>query len=179
MSAKGEVWDPYVRIFHWSLVASIALAWLAADEVKDVHEFAGYAAGALVASRLVMGLIGSRYARFSQFVRGPRKTIAYAAAMLRNREPRHMGHNPLGGLMILLLIFLVSLAGLTGWLQTTDAYWGVEWVSEVHEIVVNALLVSIALHVFGVAVESIRHGENLALAMVTGRKRAAERDDIA
>ncbi|MBB6182006.1 cytochrome b [Rhizobium flavum] len=108
-----------------------------------MHEFAGYAAGALVGSRLVMGLIGSRYARFSQFVRGPRKTIAYAAAMLRNREPRHMGHNPLGGLMILLLIFLVSLAGLTGWLQTTDAYWGVEWVSEVHEIVVNALLVSI------------------------------------
>ncbi|CCF18377.1 Cytochrome B561 [Pseudorhizobium banfieldiae] len=179
MSAKVEVWDPYVRIFHWSLVASIALAWLAADEVKDVHEFAGYAAGALVASRLVMGLIGSRYARFSQFVRGPRKTIAYAAAMLRNREPRHMGHNPLGGLMILLLIFLVSLAGLTGWLQTTDAYWGVEWVSEAHEIVVNTLLVSIALHVFGVAVESVRHGENLALAMVTGRKRPPENDDIA
>ena len=78
-SATAKVWDPLVRVFHWSLVASFAVAWLTADEVQSLHEWAGYAAAALIGFRLLYGLVGPRYARFSQFVRGPKTTVDYAA----------------------------------------------------------------------------------------------------
>lgn len=178
MSSAVKVWDPAIRIFHWGLVTSIAVAWFTADEIKNVHELAGYTAGGLVAARIVMGLVGTRYARFSQFVRNPVATLAYGRDMLKNREARYLGHNPLGAMMILVLIACVSLAALTGWMQTTDAYWGVEWVSDLHEGVVNVLLGCIALHLAGVVLESRRHRENLAAAMITGRKRAPEPEDV-
>jgi cytochrome b len=80
--AKVRVWDPLVRVFHWGLVAAFATAWLTADEVQPVHEVAGYTVAGLVAFRLVWGLVGSRYARFAQFVKGPGATLAY------------LGHDP-------------------------------------------------------------------------------------
>lgn len=76
-SGKVRVWDPLVRVFHWGLVAAFATAWLTADELQPVHEIAGYAVAGLVAFRLIWGLVGSRYARFAQFLKGPRDTLAY------------------------------------------------------------------------------------------------------
>lgn len=178
MNATVKVWDPYVRVFHWALAASFAVAWLTADEMKDLHEFAGYAAGALVASRLVMGFAGSRYTRFSQFVRSPRAVLSYARDMIGNRDRRYLGHNPLGAVMVLVLMAGMASIALTGWMQTTDAYWGVEWVEDVHETLANLLLVCVGLHLVGVLVESLRHRENLVRAMVTGRKRAPAPNDI-
>jgi len=174
-----KVWDPLIRIFHWSLVASFAVAWLTADDIRQLHEWAGYLAAALVAFRVVLGLGGSHYARFRQFVRGPRETIGYAGDVARNREVRYIGHNPLGALMVLALLASMSALAFTGWLQTTDAYWGVAWVEEVHETLANVLLGLVALHVAGVVLASFRHGENLVRAMVTGHKPAAEQGDIA
>lgn len=178
MPATVKVWDPFVRIFHWSLVATFAVAWLAADEARKMHELAGYAAGALVACRIAWGLIGSRYARFTQFIRGPHKTLGYARDVLTGREVRYLGHNPLGAMMIVALLMAVGTVATTGWLQTTDMFWGIEWVEEIHEIAANLMLVLVGLHVAGVIFSSLRHRENLVRAMVTGRKAAASVGDV-
>jgi cytochrome b len=174
-----KVWDPLLRVFHWGLATAIVTAWITADELQNLHEFAGYAAGSLIALRLVLGIVGSRYARFGQFIRSPRQTWLYASDMLRHREARYLGHNPLGAAMVVLLIALTAAVALTGWLQTTDAYWGVEWVEETHETLANIFLVAIPLHVLGVIHASRRHRENLVAAMITGRKRAASDSDLA
>jgi len=175
---RVKVWDAFVRVAHWSLVAAIAGAWITED-AGAVHEWIGYAALAIVVARLAWGAVGSRYARFSQFVRSPAATIEYAGRVFARREPRHIGHNPLGAYMIVALVVMVALVAGSGWLYTTDAYWGVEWVADLHEGLANALLVLIALHVAGVAFSSWRHRENLVAAMLSGRKRAPAPDDVA
>lgn len=173
-----RIWEPYVRVFHWGLAGSIAIAWVTADRVQSIHEFAGYTAGVLVASRIVMGFAGGRYTRFSQFVKGPGTILAHARSLLKGGDRRYLGHNPLGGAMVVALLGLVLAIGLTGWMQTTDAYWGVEWVSELHETLVDVVIGCVLLHLGGVAMESFRHKENLVAAMVSGNKRAAEPGDI-
>jgi cytochrome b len=179
MEQRIKVWSRAIRLFHWGLVASFATAWLTGDEVMSIHEWAGYAAAALIAFRVALGLFGSGYARFGQFLHGPAVTMDYAADVAFNREARHLGHNPLGGLMVVALMAAMAGLAFTGWLQTTDAYWGVEWVEDAHEIIANTMLGMIALHVAGVLLASFRHEENLVLAMITGRKRAPEDGDVA
>jgi cytochrome b len=178
MQPTISVWDPLVRIFHWSLVASFAVAWLTGDEWMSIHEWAGYAAGALVTFRLIYGIAGPHYARFSQFVRRPAATFTYAGDIICNREQRYIGHNPLGALMVLALLGAIAMTSLSGWLMTTDAYWGVEWVEELHEVFANGMLMLVALHVGGVVLSSVRHRENLFRSMITGRKQAPEPGDI-
>lgn len=173
-----KVWSPYIRLFHWSLALCVAVAWLSSGEIMKVHELAGYCAGGLIASRLIAGLAGSKYARFRQFVRSPGAVTKYLADVMRNRERRYLGHNPAGGAMVLALLFCVAAIALTGWMQTTDAWWGVEWLEDVHEILGNSLLVLVGLHVGGVVLAGLRHDENLVRAMVNGRKRAPSADDM-
>lgn len=174
-----KVWDPLVRIFHWSLVASFAVAWITADEWDDLHIWAGYAAAALIAFRLVWGLIGPRYARFTQFLRAPGTVAAYLKDLAGGRERRYLGHNPAGAAMVLALIVSLAALCLTGWMYTLDMFWGEEWVEELHEILANLLLVLVGLHVAGVVLASLKHHENLVRAMITGRKRAPAAGDEA
>lgn len=143
-----------------------------------MHEWAGYAAGGLVAFRLVWGLVGTRYARFAQFVRSPAAVIAYLGEMLRGRERRYIGHNPAGGAMVIALMAATAGVAATGWMQTTDAYWGVGWVEEVHELLANLLLIMVVVHVGGVFLASLRHRENLVRTMVHGRKPAPTGNDV-
>jgi cytochrome b len=178
MHATAKIWDPIVRIFHWSLVTSFAVAWLTADDLRSLHMWAGYAAIALVSFRFIYGFMGTHYARFSQFVRNPATTVTYAKDVLHHREARYLGHNPLGAIMILALLVGIVAVAVTGWMMTTDAYWGVEWVEEAHELLANFLLVLVGLHVAGVLFSSLRHRENLARAMITGRKRTAGPRDV-
>jgi len=179
MSSTTAVWPLAVRVFHWSLVGSFATAWLTGDDWMTIHEWAGYAAAALVALRVAYGLVGPRYVRFSQFVRSPAVTWTYARQILRKREPRYIGHNPLGAIMVLVLLAAISTTALTGWLQTTDAYWGVEWIEDIHEAAANGMLVLVAVHVGGVLISSFRHHENLIRAMISGRKVSPSPGDVA
>ncbi len=119
--AKVRVWDPLVRGFHWSLVGAFAIAWLTAEELQPVHEIAGYMVAGLVAFRLVWGVIGSRYARFAQFLRGPSATLAYLGDVARGRERRYLGHNPAGAAMVLALLLTLSGTAFTGWLMEEPA----------------------------------------------------------
>jgi len=178
-----KVWDRFVRVAHWSLAACVLAAWITAESklksAEQIHEWLGYAALAVIALRFAWGWIGPRYARFRQFVAGPARTLAYAKALLRGAEARHVGHNPLGGWMIVALLATAALASLTGWLSVTDRFWGVEWVQEVHEALGNAVIALAALHVAGVVYTSWRQRENLAAAMVSGVKRPPGPGDVA
>lgn len=174
-----RVWDPLVRIAHWTLATSVILAWATHEGGGRAHIWTGYVALAVAALRIVWGFAGPSYARFAQFIRSPRATLAYAGSVLKKREPRYVGHNPLGGWMVAVLLLSVIASCLTGWLFTTDRYWGVEWVEELHGAISNALLPLVALHLAGVVFTSLRHRENLVGAMFSGSKRAPAPDDVA
>ncbi len=173
------VWDPLVRIFHWSLVGLFAFAFLTGDELKTLHETAGYVVAGLIAFRVVWGLIGSRYARFSSFLNRPSTVAGFIGDTMRMKARRYLGHNPAGGLMVIALIAVIAVISLTGYMMTTDAWWGVGWVEDLHEASAFAALGLVALHLCGVIVASFEHGENLVRAMVTGRKRAPGPEDVA
>ncbi|MPR06227.1 cytochrome b/b6 domain-containing protein [Microvirga tunisiensis] len=168
-----RVWDPFIRFFHWSLVGLFTIAFVTGDEIEWLHVRIGYAIAALVALRIVWGLIGPRHARFGDFVRSPRAIMTYLLQAVRRKAPRHLGHNPAGGAMVVvLLVMLVGIAA-TGFAMTTDAFWGSEWVETLHEGLAYATIGLIVLHVTGVVLSGLEHGENLVKAMITGRKRAS------
>lgn len=177
-----RVWDPAVRVLHWTLVASVAIAAATAEAhgkiLAQVHEWAGYVALVVVALRTLWGLAGARHARFAAFVRGPGEVTAYAKSLLAGRERRYLGHNPLGGWMIVALLAMAALAAGSGALYVTDRFWGLKWVEETHEFLAHVLYALVALHVAGALFTGWRHGENLVRAMFTGRKRAPQADDI-
>jgi cytochrome b len=173
-----RVWDILVRLFHWSLVICFSTAWFTSSSRDDTHQWVGLVAAGLIAFRIIWGMIGKPYARFSQFVRGPRKTLAYIAAILRGREARYIGHNPAGAMMVLALLTGVASTALTGWLMTTDAYFGDDNMQLVHSACAYLVVGLVTLHVAGVLLASKRHKENLVKAMIIGRKRAAQSGDI-
>ena len=164
-----KVWDPLVRLIHWSMVASVAVAWLVTE--GRIHDAAGYALLALIALRILWGFVGPDHARFASFVKTPRTVFQYAKQLYAGREPRHIGHNPLGGWMIIALLATGLAASLSGWLYTTDAFWGLAWVERIHVFFAELLLVLAALHIVGVVFTSFRQRENLIAAMLHGRKR--------
>jgi len=169
--AEVRVWDPLVRIFHWSVAAGFLIAWLAADDSEAVHVYAGYVVLALIAVRVVWGLIGTKHARFSDFVYRPSTIVGFLKDMKRLRTKRYIGHNPAGGAMVIVLLIAVAAVSITGYMMTTDAYWGVAWVEELHGATVDFALILIGLHILGVLFASFEHGENLVRSMVTGKKR--------
>jgi cytochrome b len=170
--AQVRVWDPFVRVFHWGMVALFAATYLSPD-AKWLHEPLGYAVLVLAAARILWGLVGSRHARFADFVRGPRAVLAYLRQLRHGEAPRYLGHNPAGGAMVALLLAMLVLVAGSGWMTETDRWFGVPWVDHLHHISAHLLLILIGVHVAGVVVSSVLHRENLVLAMWTGRKPAA------
>lgn len=173
----ARVWDPLVRVFHWSLVLSFAVAWFTWRSEEVLHMWAGYAAGGLVVLRLVWGIVGTRHARFANFVRHPRTILTYLRDIARGTEARHIGHNPAGGAMIVALMLLMLATAVTGWMQYTSTFYGVDWVTHLHSALAHLILVLVLFHLAGVGLASLRHRENLVVSMITGRKRAPEPGD--
>ncbi|MDB5934142.1 MAG: cytochrome [Massilia sp.] len=171
------MWDVPVRLLHWLLAAAIAAAWLTSSSTGPAHEYIGYASAAIVLARLAWGRFGNRYARFSQFVRAPVTTWQYLRAVLAGRAARHLGHNPLGGAMVVALLACVGLVAMSGWLTTTDLLWGYAWPVRLHVALAWLLVGLIVLHVGGVLLTSWQHRENLVAAMITGDKAAASAED--
>jgi cytochrome b len=167
--SRVKVWDLGVRLFHWSLVASVASAWLLVDP-RWLHRRIGYVVIGLIVFRLIWGLIGTRHARWADFIPGPRRLIRYLFAMSRGREWRTLGHNPAGAAMIVALLTLLSGICTTGIMMGMDRYFGQDWIEHWHKGLVNGLLALIALHIAGVVIASLRHKENLVAAMIHGHK---------
>ncbi|MGN6329947.1 MAG: cytochrome b/b6 domain-containing protein [Rhodanobacter sp.] len=175
MNAMVKVWDPLVRLFHWSL-AGLFLANFFTEEGELVHRGFGYAILILVAVRFVWGWIGTRHARFSDWVPGPRRVRVYLRERLAGRSHRQLGHNPAAAVMILALMVGVLLVAVSGWLQTTDAFFGTPWLEDLHEALAYGVLGLVVLHVLAAVGESVHYGENLVAAMIHGRKRALGQD---
>ena len=169
--ATVKVWNPFVRVFHWSLATLFLVSYVTGDELEQVHIISGYTIGGLVALRIVWGLVGPKHARFSNFVKSPRVVLDYLRDIVRFKAPRYVGHNPAGGAMIVALLLMLAGTGTTGFMLTTEAFHHVGWAKELHEVLANLTLGLVVLHVVGVLVASFEHKENLVKAMITGRKR--------
>jgi cytochrome b len=179
-----RVWDPLVRVFHWTLVAAFLTAYLVEDDWLALHVLAGYTVLGLLLFRLVWGVIGTRHARFTDFVRSPAVVLAYLKDVLATRAKRYLGHNPAGGAMVITLLaslIFTTVSGLalyghgefsgplTGLMQRAPDWLG-NTLDEAHEFFANLTLALVLLHLAGVALASQQHGENLVRSMVTGRK---------
>lgn len=175
---KILVWDAPVRVFHWLLVLSFAGAYLTAESERWrlVHVSLGYTLGGLVAFRILWGLLGTRYARFGSFVRGPSVVMRYLRSLLGSQPEHHVGHNPAGAVAIVLLLLLSVATVATGWAIYNDLGGGL--LEELHEGAANVMLALVGVHVAGVALASWRHRENLLLSMVNGKKEGAPQEGI-
>lgn len=164
------VWDMPVRVFHWLLVICFAGAWLTSESERlaMIHYAFGYTACLLVLIRLVWGLIGTRYARFSQFLKSPKVIFEHFMAMLRGHPHHDVGHNPAGGLVMFALMLLILLIGFTGYL-TVKEFFG-NFASEVHEAVASLVLGLVIVHIIAAIGMSVIEKQNLVRSMVTGKK---------
>ena len=166
-----RVWDLPTRIFHWSLVASFAIAFLTAEseKLRDIHVIAGYALAGLIAFRLLWGFIGSGHSRFADFLPTPRKVIDYLKSLMDGKPQHYVGHNPAGAVAIFLLLGFGLVAAASGWATYEDMGGG--FMEELHEVSANGMMAVVAVHIAGVIVSSWLHHENLVLAMITGWKK--------
>ncbi len=172
------VWDAPTRLFHWLLAVSFLGAYLTAEseQWRLIHITLGYTMAALVSFRLLWGVVGTRYARFSNFVRSPAAALRYLTNIMRGRPEHHVGHNPAGALAIIaLLLMACALAG-TGWATYNDV--GGDWLGELHEGIANAMLALVGIHVLAVFASSWLHRENLVGAMFSGRKTGLPNEGI-
>jgi cytochrome b len=167
-----QVWDPFVRAFHWLVVAGFVVNYFElVREGKFAHQVIGYVVLGLVAARILWGFFGTRHARFGAFVVHPIAALRHLRDTLAHRDRRHIGHNPAGGAMVVALLVTTVLVGVTGWLNTTDWFFGSDFMEGTHELLANLMLALAGLHILGVLHASWRHRENLVKSMVTGRKR--------
>ena len=170
MATRILVWDIPTRVFHWLLAGSFIGAFVTAESemFRDVHVALGYLLLALIGFRILWGIVGTRYARFSAFAFGPSKVLAYLKSLLTGSPQHYLGHNPAGSWVIYALLLLGVLAGATGYATYNEI--GGEWFEELHEAFANSMLALVGVHVAGVVVSSLLHRENLVKSMINGYK---------
>lgn len=191
-----KVWDISIRIFHWTLVIAFFVAYLSGDELETVHTYAGYYILGLLLYRVIWGLFGTRYARFSSFLFTPTQILAYLKSMFAGKADRYLGHNPAGSVMVFMLLISLVITTWTGlelyategkgplaenimsvnsvaYANGNERHGGNEefW-EELHEVFSNLTLLLVGLHILGVLFSIRLHKENLVKAMITGRKRS-------
>ena len=189
MAQRGgtvKIWDLSVRLFHWSLAALVALSWWSGTRGGDwlpLHERSGYAIITLLLFRVLWGVAGSDSARFVGFVRGPRIALAYLRSLAARRPPHYLGHNPLGGWMVLALLASLFVQGATGLFATDDVAFSGPLAHDVrehtrglvtalHKLNFDLLLGLVALHVAAVLTHTALRRDGLLAAMFTGHKPA-------
>ncbi len=168
--ATIRVWDPVVRLLHWTLVAAFSYNYIT-QSPRSTHRLIGYVVLGAIAVRLIWGFVGTKHARFRDFVPGPRAFLHHVDDVRLGTEERHIGHNPAGGAMVVALLVMLMIIGLSGWSMGLEMFHHVRWVRSVHELSVNLTLILVVMHIGGVIWESWRHRENLVAAMITGNKK--------
>ena len=181
-----KVWDPFVRIFHWALVLSFFIAYITEEDYLGIHTYAGYIVLALISLRIVWGMVGTRHARFTDFIYSPATIKQFLKETFQFRAKRYLGHNPAGGAMIILMLLSLFITTFTGlavygaeehagplasWFSQADHFWE-DFYKESHEFFANFTVLLIVIHVAGVIVESMIHKENLVKAMIDGKKKS-------
>lgn len=166
-----RVWDPLVRLIHWGVAGAVLLNATVIEDEGRAHEVIGYVAFGLVAIRLVWGVIGPAHARFSAFPPNPVAALRHFAGLIRARKTLHLSHNPAGALMAYNLWATIIGMAITGYMMGTVRYFGMEWVEELHEGLFTWLMISVALHLGGMLIDSLANRVNLVRAMINGKKR--------
>lgn len=164
---KYYIWDRLIRFIHWSVAVLFLLNFWAFEAGEDLHEIVGYMIAGLLVVRIIWGCYGSQNAVFSNFFPTPSRLKHY----FQNSETRHPvagGHNPLGALMVFLMLFLLALLSFSGWLQETERYWGEEWPQLLHKWSGNLLMICVIVHVLAVIIIQRRTGVSLIYSMITG-----------
>ena len=170
-----KVWDILVRVTHWTVAAGIIANLFFTEDGGELHEYVGYTVLGLVVVRLLWGLVGTRYARFSSFFPTLLHIKRHVSELnMRRVDERHLGHNPLAALMILSLWAVIIGLGLSGYLMETELLGNVDLLEEVHELLANSLYLLVPLHVIAVIVMSYWQRQNLIKAMITGNKTIAD-----
>lgn len=164
------VWDIPTRVFHWLLVICFAGAWLTSESerLQMIHYAFGYSACVLVIFRVVWGFIGTRYARFTQFLKGPAEMMSHAKGLLSSNPHNTVGHNPVGGIVMVGLMLLILLIGLTGYFSVKE-FLG-DLMGEAHEVIASLALAAVVIHIAAAIIMSLLQKENLVRSMVTGKK---------
>ncbi|AYH42960.1 cytochrome b/b6 domain-containing protein [Azoarcus sp. DN11] len=177
-AATVRVWDVPTRVFHWSLALCFAGAWLTSDSerLRDLHVMLGYTFAGLIVFRVLWGLVGTRYARFTSFLFSPRRLASYVKSLIARKPEHHLGHNPAGAIAIFAMLGLGVLVVLSGFATYQDI--GGKWLEEVHEVTASTMLAVVFAHIVGVIVSSLLHRENLVRSMITGSKLGAPSDGI-
>jgi len=192
-----KVWDIMVRVFHWSLAIFFLLAYITGDELETVHAWIGYIIIGLLGFRIIWGVIGTRYARFTHFIYSPQTIMGYLKSLLTSHPKHYLGHNPAGGAMVIVMILFLSLVSWSGlkayeaegkgplaateisivsnavaddWYEDDHGHKGDDFWEDIHEFIVNFMVLLVFIHLVGVLVSSALHKENLVRAMITGRK---------
>lgn len=185
-----RVWDLPTRLFHWTLAVAVVVSYVTSGEEGTpfvVHTISGYVVALLLVFRLIWGFVGSAHSRFSDFVYSGRSVKDYARRLLQFDPPRFVGHNPLGGWMVILMLVVLAGTVVSGLLSGDDdggagillplvAAPGGEGLKEVHEVFGNAIVVLAGIHVLAVFADWLLTGDNLVMAMITGRKRLDDAD---
>jgi cytochrome b len=183
-SSKAQlipVWDIFVRVFHWLLVGVFTICFITQEENYDTHLISGYAVVGLITFRLLWGFLGTKYARFSNFVYSPRTAWAYLKDFRSQNSTFYIGHNPLGGYMVIALItmmFIITFSGValdaaenrSGPLASTQLFYYTDQIAFLHDISTDITVALIVLHILGVMFSGVLHKENLVKAMITGKK---------
>ncbi|MEY4294499.1 MAG: hypothetical protein RLY82_187 [Pseudomonadota bacterium] len=164
------VWDRIVRLGHWLLATSFIVAYLSAESERWrlVHVISGCLVFAAVTLRVLWGMVGTRHARFANFVRNPKHAITYLKSLVSRHPEHHIGHNPAGGWAVLSLLSLSAVVSITGWMAYNNL--GGARQGQWHELTSNLALLLVLVHVAAVVISSYFHKENLLTAMFTGRR---------
>jgi cytochrome b len=166
-----KVWDLCVRVFHWSLALCVLLNFFVFEEGEDLHQYSGYVACGLVFLRAIWGFIGTTYARFSNFWPTRSKLKDEFRTIAEGEITVHIGHSPIGALVMLTMVACIAGLGLSGYLLDTDYFFGSDLMEEIHEIIGNFLMSLVGLHVAAAILLSKLEKTNLVSAMITGIKK--------
>lgn len=183
-----QVWDLPTRLLHWSLLALVIVAWLTGEGEGSsafIHRLAGEAIAGLIVFRVIWGFVGGEHARFADFLAGPADIAAHVGNLFTKSPKRHLGHNPLGGVAVLLLLITTALLVGTGLFSSGEenagpfaGAFGLD-IGEAHEALFRVLQILVVLHVVGVSVETVKTRDPLVPAMITGVKpRRPDEDGI-
>lgn len=168
---KVLLWDPLVRIFHWSIAGVFFANYWINEAGEKWHEWLGYFAVAFVIVRFVWGFVGLGAARWSDFFPTYTRLKQHASALIHRKPYHRLGHSPIGAVVMILMMLLILSIGVSGYMmEEIDYFWGEDWVQDLHSWSADALLMLVGVHILAALFESYRLKENLPLSMITGKR---------
>jgi len=169
--ATIKIWDGFIRSYHWMIVVAFVLNYFFLEPGEQIHQIVGYSAAGLILLRILWGFLGPENARISSFLPTPTGIRQHFQQLKSRQIPEHEGHNPVGGLLILLFWVLFLGQGITGFLlEETDYFFGSSTVENIHEIIAHTLYAGVIIHVTAVILVGWWGRIQLIRPMITGKR---------